>query len=136
MKAKTPADLVSLLASVQEPKGRKGVSGLVCNYIGDWWVSAAAHSSLDFSSIKHLVSLRSALPPTSLSLHYQLKVIFDGVKVIACYNSGAAFFIISQDLCNYTGFKVSLYKGGFEMAGGITNNFAGKLDKAKLILHP
>ena len=55
---------------------------------------------------------------------------------MAYYDSGAIFSMISWGLCNHAGFKVSLYKGGFEMAGGMTNNFAGKLDEAKLTLHP
>ena len=63
-------------------------------------------------------------------------MILEKVKIKACYNSSAAFSIISWALSIHTGFKVSLYKGGFEKAGGATNNFAGKTDEAKLTLHP
>ena len=97
---------------------------------------AAVPSLLDYSSVKDLMTLGSALPSTSSLLHYQLTAILDGVKLMACYNSSAAFSMISRGLCNYAGFKVSLYKGTFEMAGGIKYNFPRKLDETKLTLHP
>ena len=104
-----PTDLVSLLAFVQEPKGEKGKGdGPGCNYIVDLWFSEAALNLLDFSSVKDLTSLGPALSPTSSSLHYQLTVILDGVKIMVWYDSGAAFSMISWGLCNQAGFKVGL----------------------------
>ena len=137
MKVKMPADLASLLASIQDPQVGKGKgSGLGCNYVGDWWMSVAVPNLLDFSSVKDFISLSSALPPTSSSLHYQLTVILDGVKTLARYDSSAAFSMISWDLCDHAEFKVSSYKGGIEMVGGVANNFTGKLEEAKLTLNP
>ena len=96
MKVKMPTDLASLLASVQEPQGGKGKgSGPGHNYIGDWWVSAAAPISLNLLFVKDFTSLSSALPPTTILLHYQLTVILDGIKIMVCYESSATFFIIS-----------------------------------------